>query len=105
MRWFAASLLFESRHSESRGEAGLWEERIIILHAESKDDATAQAHQIGVEGETSYEAREGDLVNWTFSRVERILEVESKSLSSGTEVFSRFLRASEVASLLTSFED
>lgn len=105
MRWFAASLLFESKHSKSGAEGGLWEERIIILHAESQDDAIAQAHQIGVAGETSYEAKEGDQVNWTFSQVERIMEVESESLSSGTEIFSRFLRASEVASLLTPFED
>ena len=105
MRWFAASLLFESKHSIFSAEEGLWEERIIILHAESQDDATAQAHQIGVAGETSYEAKEEDQVTWTLSQVERILEVESESLSSGTEVFSRFLRASEVASLLTPFED
>lgn len=105
MRWFAASILFESKHSKPKAEAGLWEERIIILQAESRDDASARAHQMGVAGETSYEVAEGDQVRWTFSQVERILEVESESLSSGTEIFSRFLRASEVASLLTPFEN
>jgi hypothetical protein len=39
-----------------------------------------------------------------FDRVERIYAIEPESLADGTELFSRFLRDSEVASLLTPFE-
>ena len=38
-------------------------------------------------------------------KVERVFEIGDEPVGSGREVFSRFLRASEVKSLLTPFED
>jgi hypothetical protein len=52
----------------------------------------------------SYQAQ-NDLIIWTFEGVERVYAIEKDHLSSGVELFSRFLRDSEVTSMRTPFED
>ena len=64
-----------------------------------------KAKELGQRSEVSYLGEEADLVKWKFVRVERIFEIDDEKLKDGTEVFSRFLRASEVESMLTSFDD
>jgi hypothetical protein len=82
----------------------LWEESILLIDAETEDEAAARAVAIAKATETQYVSATGDSVVWTFQQVERVFEIES-NLRSGTELFSRHLRNSEVQSLLTPFED
>jgi hypothetical protein len=105
MTWFAASLLFEASHSEQTPDAGLWEESVVLIFAQSADAAKAEASALGASREHSYPAQGADVVTWKFRRIERVFEIESESLKSGTEVLSRYLRPSEVASLLTPFDE
>lgn len=102
--WYAASLLFKARRSNAAGQPGLWEESIRLVNASSADEARAKAEQLGRIQRISYKTQEGELT-WAFDRVERVHEIDARKLADGTEVFSRFLRDSEVASLLTPFED
>jgi hypothetical protein len=50
----------------------------------------------------SYESESGR-VTWIFERIERVYAIGEPRLQSGMGVFSRFLRDSEVQSLLTPF--
>jgi hypothetical protein len=102
--WYAANLLFKRTRASSPGGELLWEESIRLVKAESEEEAQMLAQQLGQSERVSYETSDGVVV-WTFDRVERIYAIESESLVSGTELFSRFLRDSEVASLLTPFDD
>jgi hypothetical protein len=102
--WFAANLLFKSVHVPNRGSPPIWEQSIRLIEAETEADARNKAEPIGGSEIVSYQAR-SDLVIWTFEGVERIFAIEKTHLSNGVELFSRFLRDSEVTSMRTPFDD
>ena len=99
--WYSVNLLFKGSREASDSEP-LWEETIRLVEAETEADAQRKAEAIALRDETSYSTR-GDRVSWRFDRVERVCAIED--LKDGCELFSRFLRDAEVASLLTPFGD
>jgi hypothetical protein len=103
--WYSVSLLFESVHNGQPQPDALWEEKIVLVKANSEEDARRQADQLGKAEEHSYTSAAGDQVQWTYRRIERVYEIDAQTLQAGTELFSRFLRGSEVASLLTPFKN
>jgi hypothetical protein len=102
--WYAASLLFSGSHDFASDRAPLWEDSICLIEAQSEDAARAKADLLGRSKQHSHPIP-GGTFTWTFHRTERVFAIEGERLAHGTEVFSRFLRDSEVASLLTPFED
>lgn len=102
--WYAASLLFKGSRSPASDAAPLWQESVRLISADSEDEARAKAQRLGQAERLSYEVSGGTLT-WVFERIERIYAIEEAALADGAEVFSRFLRDAEVASLLTPFED
>lgn len=103
--WYAASLLYESAHDCHPSSDALWEDRIVLVQADSEAAAKKQAESFGKAEECAYTSATGEPVHWVFRQVERIYPIETETLESGTEVFSRFLRASEAESLLTPFRE
>jgi hypothetical protein len=103
--WFTASILFRSEAAGRAPSDSLWEESIVLLDADTEEDALVSATAIGKSREHSYRVESGVELRWLFDQVESNHAIDSDSLESGTELFSRYLRASEVASLLTPFED
>jgi hypothetical protein len=81
----------------------LWEERIILVEAGSEDEAKEIASTRAKSEEHSYSA-EGKRIDVKLYQVDRACPIEGP-LESGTELFSRFLRQSEVESLQTAFDD
>lgn len=102
--WYTVNLLYKSTHIPTEPKPTIWEERILLIGAESEAEARDKAEQIGNSSAQTYQVEDG-LVVWNFERIERVYAIEKEELSSGTEVFSRFLRDSEVTSLLTPFDD
>jgi hypothetical protein len=105
--WYTGDLLFKAVHMNHPGREAVWEERIVLLEAEDESRAMLAAERLGKEGEHEYyvSKAENDLLRWTFARVQKIHPVEDATLHSGTELFSRFLRESEVQSLSAPFGD
>ena len=103
--WFGVNLLFSSTRPDESAAEALWEERIILLQAADEAAARQAAEQIGKAEEHEYIAADGSPVRWQFAQVECVYQLLSDKVESGTEVFSRFLRASEVQSLLTPFKE
>jgi hypothetical protein len=101
--FFSGSLLFKSEHQPDSNPYPLWEECVILIEAENESDAKVKAAQHGKAGEHEYKNQAGELVRWSFERVERVCHIDKDALTDGTELFSRFLKDSEVKSLLTSF--
>ena len=105
-QWFAANILFKSVHSSPQAVADtLWEESIRLVSAETLEDAHRKAELLGRSAEVSFDVNESDRVRWVFVKVERIFEIRDESFAHGLEVFSRFLRQSEVESILKPFDD
>jgi Domain of unknown function (DUF4288) len=110
MSFYTVSLLLKSTHSPPSKDEALWEERIILITAETEEQARQKGRNLGENAELEYSVggqvgTNSDVVRWTFVQVERVCHVDSDDLSDGTELFSRFLRDSEVKSLLTPFDD
>jgi hypothetical protein len=102
--WYAANLLFQSTHIPTESKPTIWEESVRLVQARSEAEAREVAERIGRSKVQTYQVEDG-LVIWKFDRVERIYCILDDELRSGSEVFSRFLRDSEVRSLLTPFND
>lgn len=101
--WFAVNLFFESVHPDHPEYETLWEERIVLVRAESEAEAHHEGELIGKAGEHEYIAATGGLVRWVFRQVEKAYTIDT--LDHGTELFSRFLSKQEVESLLSPFEE
>ncbi len=105
--WFTASLLFNGIHDMPATPPSLWEEVVVLISAESEEAAKSAAEVLGRRREHEYQVVSPfpHLLKWQFSQVERVCQIEDSVLVHGAELFTRFLRASEVTSLLTPFEE
>lgn len=102
--WYGISLLFKSCHAQPREDEPLWEELIIVVKAPSRDDAEGLGREFALNQEVQYGVAAGDSVTWVFDSIFDVCEVGDDIVDSGTEVFSRFMRESEVRSLQSEFE-
>ncbi|MEO6847632.1 MAG: DUF4288 domain-containing protein [Chthoniobacterales bacterium] len=102
--WFVGNIFFRSAH-EDPCDDGLWEERFVLLECETQAEAMKWAIKIGKDEEHSYMAATGKNVKWIFDSVNRVYPIEGDHLTHGAELFSRFLRKSEIKSLKTPFEE
>lgn len=98
--WFTASLLLKAVHINHPVPDPIWEERIVLLEAPNEPAARALAEKLGKEAEHEYytSRAEDDRLRWTFVNVGKLYPVE-QDLQSGTELFSRFLKDSEIKSM------
>jgi hypothetical protein len=103
--WFGVNIFLKGECATRATDETLWEERVVLIQALSKHEARARAEQIGRESECQYVSGTGELIEWKFVTVERVHQIEGEDLDPGTEVFSRFLRATEAESLLKPFEE
>lgn len=102
--WYGISLLFRSFHAKPReDDLLLWEERIIVIKAPSQDDAERLAREFALKQEIEYEVLGGDTLTWVFDSVFDVCEIEGDIVDSGTEVFSQYMKESEVRSLQSRF--
>jgi len=96
--WFTASILFQSEISGDQNSP-LWEERIILLKADSEPEAKSLAERYGRSAETKYVSATKEEVAWKVESILGLNEVLDSSLDSGAEVFSRFLDSKQVNEL------
>lgn len=101
--WYAVSLLYKSIHVPSEPKETLWEERILLMQTGTESEAREQAEKVAKSGEHAYDVEDG-VVTWAFERIESVFSIRDEEIRSGSEVFSRFLRDSEVKSLSTPFD-
>jgi hypothetical protein len=109
MSWFSVNLLFRAIHNEIKTDNDLWEERIIVINAVNEQAAKTEGLRVGKLEEHGYsvasrESHSDNSVKWSFVQIERVCEIEGDVLVNGLEVFTRYLRNSEVESLLTPFD-
>jgi len=103
--WFSVSLLFKSIHEPATHKDMIWEERIVLIESSNAQAAQLKAEELGHSEVVSYRNVKNEKVTWKFNSVLNICEIDFERLTHGSELFSRFLKDSEVRSLKESFED
>lgn len=104
LQWFSVKLIMESIISGDvepntidmnyTKEYKTFEESIILIRAQSFEDAYKIAEGKGKKAELSYINPYGETVNWRFVQAIDCFSLFVDSLYSGTELYSRFLRVS-----------
>jgi Domain of unknown function (DUF4288) len=102
--WYCACILKVAERNGHRDADPLWEEQFLLIKGEDEEGAKREARNL-VHDEAPYANKNGDLISWKFERIDRIYPISDKQLRNGTEIFSRFLRDSEVKSLTTPFAE
>ena len=76
-----------------------------IVNAKSTQNAEYLVKQIVLKDNCTYKNFREENVIWQFDSIERIEEILASEIISGPEIFSRFLRQSEVNSLKRNFSE
>ena len=97
--WFAARILMERTHLEERDVDTLFEDKIILLRADTEDAALSKAEALGRASEHAYENAEGKPVRWIFREVLDVKELFDDAIGEGTEVYYALLAGDDVAHL------
>jgi hypothetical protein len=87
MKWYAAKLIVECR--VGRAHPTLWDQQLVVFRASSATAAYATALTRGRQANHAYRNVTGETVQWRFKGLADLQEVLTKSLRSGTEVYSR----------------
>lgn len=99
---YAVKLLFESVHSGEphptkmdehyeESHNTLFEESIILVKANSIEEAHELGEKIAIHSEESYDNVYGEQVTWKFRKVLHVFELNDTSFETGTELYARFL--------------
>src|SRR5439155_4510398 len=64
--WYSASLLIKRTHPQADPGIGddLWEESIILIQANSEDEARQEAERLGRTEDLDFQAVSGEMVKW-----------------------------------------
>ncbi len=102
---YVVVLLLESTISQPDYEP-LYEERFLLIKADSEEDAMKKAIQQSNQP-LIYQNQYSETVTWTFKEVVEAKEVNIDKLVDGTEIFARFFQNYEAynAALQQKFED
>ncbi|WP_164984861.1 DUF4288 domain-containing protein [Ammoniphilus sp. CFH 90114] len=85
--WYTASVLFRL---EAIGELPTHCETLVLLKADSEDEAAILANQWGKEYEDEIWETDGKKTRWVYEQVLDLWELFDDEIRSGTEVYSRF---------------
>ncbi|MFE6134682.1 DUF4288 domain-containing protein [Bacillus sp. NPDC057893] len=99
---YAVKLLFESVHSGDPNPSKidehyeenhdtLFEESIILVKANSLEEAHELGEKIALQSEDTYDNMYDVQVTWKFRKVLHVFELNDTSFETGTELYARFL--------------
>ncbi|CAH2466810.1 MULTISPECIES: DUF4288 domain-containing protein [Bacillus cereus group] len=99
---YAVKLLFESVHSGEPNPSKidehyeenhdtLFEESIILVKANSLEEAHELGEKIALQSEDTYDNMYDVQVTWKFRKVLHVFELNDTSFETGTELYARFL--------------
>jgi len=86
---YSALLLYKALVGTNQDEL-LYEERVLLIEAKDEKEALDKAQQIAKDNYVAYHNEYGDTVTWAPMQVVGIFEIMDGSLTSGTELHSRY---------------
>ncbi|CUB10079.1 hypothetical protein BN2127_JRS1_01864 [Bacillus cereus] len=99
---YAVKLLFESVHSGEpdptkvdehyeENHDTLFEESIILIKANSLEEAHALSEEIAIQSEHTYVNMYDEQVTWTLRKLLHMFELDNAPFETGKELYARFL--------------
>jgi len=87
---YAVKLIYRINYQKGDKLSDLisWEERVIIVNADSFDDAFKKAEKIAIEYETEYENTVGEIVKISLAYTPNCYLSDLVNIEPGTEVYS-----------------
>jgi hypothetical protein len=76
--------------SDAADHTPLYEERLTLIRASSKEAATSKAQQIVKAATHSYQNQFGQTISWTCRQILEVTEVIDGTLSDGAEIYGRY---------------
>jgi|KBSSwiStaDraftv2_1062776.scaffolds.fasta_scaffold1073198_2 hypothetical protein len=89
--YYSALLLYKALVGENRDEL-LYEEKLLLIEATDEEEAFDKAQHIAKDDYVSYLNVYGKTVTWSPMQVLGVCEIMDKSLTSGTELHSRYFK-------------
>ena len=102
--WYGVRLIFEALHPAGTDGERLFEERIILVRAASREEAREKGQQFGVAGQTEYTNAYGDKVRWVLQHIIDVATILDETVGDGSEVYSAFLKEQTVRYLYEAFQ-
>jgi hypothetical protein len=78
--------------SDAKDFAALYEERLTLIKAASREEATSKAQQTVKAATHSYKNEDGQTISWTCRRIVEVTEIVDNSLADGAEIYGRYFR-------------
>jgi hypothetical protein len=78
--------------SDAKGFAPLFEERLTLIKAGSRDEATSKAQQLVKAATHAYKNEDGQTVSWACRQIVEVTEIVDSSLADGAEIYGRYFR-------------
>jgi hypothetical protein len=92
--WYTVRLLSKAVVNDTL-KRSLFEESLVVIEADSYDQAVKKAKEYGKRSELAYRSNNGHDVRWKFSSVVEVNEIIGGWIGDGTEVYSRLFRSSK----------
>ena len=89
--YYSALLLYKALVGENLDEV-LYEERLLLIEATDEEEAVDKAQHVAKDGYVSYLNVYGKTVTWSLMQVLGVSEIMDNSLTSGTELHSRYFK-------------
>ena len=94
--WFAARIILRSVHHDKPRDPKLFEERIVLVHAATEDEARQKAERLGRAAREEYANTDSNAVVWEFMELLDVKQLFLNELEDGCEVYYGFLNAEEL---------
>jgi hypothetical protein len=101
--WYGVRLILEALHPEDADGERLFEERIILVRAVSKEEARERGQKFGEAAQMEYTNANGNRVLWVLRQVIDVTPILDKTIGDGCEIYYSFLDEEQVRCLYEAF--
>lgn len=100
--WYTATIILKCETDPHPLLLGEWscQQSIHLIRAESREEAFAQAEELGKAQECSYLNSDGATVSWKYIGMENLEELTTKRLTGGMEIWGRIFHSSDPSALV-----
>ncbi len=78
--------------SDAKDFEPLYEERLTLIKAGSREEAAGKAQQMLKAAPHAYKNEAGQTISWTCKRIVEVTEIVDNSLADGAEIYGRYFR-------------